>query len=215
MMNRYLASATVVLWLLIASSGVASIERPSSVTLVVGDIQGVPGAKVEVPIEARAAQQLGALQMELVYDPGILEPVSVEPGSMSADLTVDHHVAIPGRLRIVMNASARESVSGDGTLLKAVFNVKGTSGQRCDLALAEVQAWDNTRPDLPPYEMLVSVEPGGFTVTRDVAERAYAAESTDPGEAVDTSWMMILGIAGGVLLLLMVAFALGKSRRKS
>jgi len=215
MMNRYLFSGTIALLILIASSVVASIERPSSLKLVVGNIQGAPGAKVELPIEAQAAQQLGALQMELIYDPGILEPLSVEPGTLSADLTVDHHVAIPGRLRIVMNASARESVSGDGTLLKAIFNVKGTGAQSCALALEEVQAWDNTRPDSPPYEMLVSVEPGAFTVTSEAAEGADPVESTESGEPVDTNWMMIVGIAGGVLLLLIVAFALGKSRGKS
>ena len=143
---------------------VSLVAWASSVTLVVGSVEGASGSKVEVPINIRAAQQLGALQMELVYDPAILEAQTVENGSMPQEITVGHNVVSPGRLRVVMNAPARESISGDGTLLKALFTVKGQGGQSCDLLLEQVQAWDNTKPDAPPYEMLVTVEPGKFTV---------------------------------------------------
>lgn len=170
----------------------------SSVTLAVGSVEGAPGSRVEVPIDVRAAQQLGALQMELVYDPDILEPLSVETGTMSQDVTVDHNIVAPGRLRIVMNASARESVSGDGTLIKAVFTVKGTNQQRCELTLEQVQAWDNTRPDAPPYEMLVTVESGAFTVG---------------GSSPSAGWIAALCVALVILLLVIGVVAAGKSRR--
>ena len=101
------------------------------------------------------------------------------------------------RLRMVMNASPRESVSGDGTLMKALFTVKGANEQRCELALEQVQAWDNTRPDAPPYEMLVTVESGAFTVA---------------GSGPGAGWLVALGV---VVALLVVAgvVAAGKSRR--
>ena len=102
------------------------------------------------------------------------------------------------RLRMVMNASPRESVSGDGTLMKALFTVKGTNEQRCELALEQVQAWDNTRPDAPPYEMLVTVESGAFAVA---------------GTGSRAGRMVALGIAVVVLLVIIAVVAARKSRR--
>jgi hypothetical protein len=141
-----------------------AMAHASSVTVVVCSVEGATGAKVEVPINIRNAQQLGAMQMEMTYDPAVLEAKTVEKGGLPQEITVGSNVIAPGRLRIVMNASARESISGDGTLMKAVFEVKGTRGQRCDLHLTGLRAWDNTKPEAPPYEMLATVEPGTFTV---------------------------------------------------
>ncbi len=178
--------------------GVSLVAWASSVTLVVGSVKGASGAKVEVPISVRAAQQLGALQFELVYDPAVLEAHTVEKGSMPQEITVGSNVVSPGRLRVVMNAPARESISGDGTLLKALFTVKGQDGKGCELRLEQVQAWDNTKPDAPPYEMLVAVEHGKFTVTSGGAPVG-----------------LILGICGGVVLLVVVIVAVARRKPRA
>lgn len=175
---------------------VSLVAWASSMTLAVGSVEGASGSKIEVPINVRAAQQLGALQMELVYDPAILEAQSIEKGTMPQEITLGHNVVSPGRLRVVMNTSARESVSGDGTLMKALFTVKGQSGQQCDLRLEQVQAWDNTKPDAPPYEMLVTVEPGKFAVG---------------GAALPVG--LLAAIGGGVVLLLIVVVAVARRKR--
>ncbi len=197
-MNKYYCVAHRALLALLVGGFAAPAAWASSVTLAVGSVEGAPGSRVEVPIDVHAAQQLGALQMELVYDPDILEPMSVETGTMSQEVTVDHNVVSPGRLRMVMNTSARESLSGDGTLMKALFTVKGTSEQRCELTLEEVQAWDNTRPDAPPYEMLVTVESGAFTVV---------------GSGLPAGWIAAVCVAAVVLLVVVGVVAVGKSRR--
>jgi hypothetical protein len=179
--------ARKVLLALTLSGLVALVAWASSVTLVVGSIEGGSGAKVEVPIHIRGAQQLGALQMDLTYDPAILDAPTVEKGALPQEITLGSNVVSPGRLRLVMNTSARESVSGDGLLMKAVFVVKGQSGQKCDLRLDQVKAWDNTKPDAPPYEMLVTVEPGKFAVG---------------GAGLPLA--LIAGICGAVVLLVVV-----------
>ncbi|MBL7222886.1 MAG: hypothetical protein ISS72_03440 [Candidatus Brocadiae bacterium] len=191
---RFAQSALLALSLALVVSLVA---WASSVTLVVGSVEGASGSKAEVPINIRAAQQLGALQMELVYDPAILDAPTVEKGSMPQEITVGHNVVSPGRLRVVMNAPARESISGDGTLLKAIFTVKGQGGQHCELRLEQVQAWDNTKPDAPPYEMLVTVEPGKFTVG---------------GGGVPVA--LIAAIGGGLVVLLTVIVVAAKRKPK-
>ena len=172
------------------------VSWASSVTLWVGSIEGASGAKVEVPINVRGAQQLGTLQIELTYDPAILDAPTVEKGSLPQEITLGHNLVSPGRLRMVMNTSARESISGDGTLMKVVFLAKGQSGQQCDLRLEQAQAWDNTKPEAPPYEMLVTVEAGKLTVGR-----------------AGLPMTMIAGICGAVVLLVaIVAVARRKPR---
>lgn len=168
----------------------------SSVTVAVGPAGGAPGSQVEVPVNIRGAKQLGYMQMELTYDPAVLEAATntsgagVVKGNLPKDVSIDSTVIAPGRLRLGMNISNQsESVDGDGTLMKALFKVKGGKGKECALALENVEAWDNTRPDQRGMEMLVTVENGKFTVGGGLP-----------------LWMMIVGGAVLLLLLLIVAF---------
>ena len=163
-MNARCKYACITLAVLLSVGYVSRMARASSVTVVVGSVEGASGSKVSVPINIRDAQQLGAMQMEMTYDPALLEAKTVDNGSLPQEITIGSNVVAPGRLRIVMNAPARESISGDGTLMKAVFEVKGKSGPGCDLRLEGLRAWDNTKPEAMPFEMLVTVEPGKFTL---------------------------------------------------
>jgi hypothetical protein len=162
-MNYGYRCACIVLALLL-SVGLAGAASASSMTVVLGAVEGANGSEVEVPIDIRDTQKLGAMQMELTYDPALLEAKTVKQGNLPQEIAIGHNVIEPGRLRIVMNTAARESISGDGTLMKAVFQVKGGKGQRCDLRLEGLRAWDNTTPESRPFEMLVTAEPGTFAV---------------------------------------------------
>lgn len=193
-MNGNIKFTRSVLLAFLLSGFVPLAALASSVTLGVGSIEGASGSKVEVPINIRGAQQLGAMQIELTYDPAILDTPTVVKGSLPQEITIGHNVVAPGRLRMVVNTSAKESISGDGTLMKVVFLAKGQSGQQCDLRLEKVQAWDNTRPESPPYEMLVTIEAGKFTVG-----------------GAGLPMALIVGICG-VVVLLVVIFAV--ARRK-
>lgn len=151
-------------WLLFSLSSAPSIA--SSVTLFVPPSQGAAGSEIQISINVRDCQKLGALQFELVFDPLILEPRIVEGGALAAESQLDFNVISPGRMRIVMNTSASGSISGTGTLLNAGFLVQGEAGQVSELQLTEVRAWDNTAPEAVPYPMLVTLEsPASFTVT--------------------------------------------------
>jgi hypothetical protein len=144
---------------------VASALRASTITISLADVQAPRGQPVEVPVSIRGAQKLGALQADLIYDPAILEPQDLKVGSVSENITIGSNVLEPGRFRVVMNTSASESVTGDGILMVAVFEVKTHEGGTCGLELDRVRAWDNTAPEATPREMLVTLESGSFTVT--------------------------------------------------
>ncbi len=164
----------------------------SSVTLVVAPVEGPEGGEVKVPLTVRQCEALGAIQLDLTYDPQVLEVRGVEKGSMSAEIFIEHNVVAPGRLRIVLSTSASGSVNGDGALVVATFIVRGKNGQQCALGLEAAKAWDNTRDTALPYEMMVAVEPGKFSVTGGAA-------------APLPTGVIIGGAAAVVLVLLLVA----------
>ena len=180
---------TFAIWLL------PVIASAASVTVEAGATRGSTGSKVAVPINIHHAEKLGALQLDLSYDPALLEAAdnAVEKGSFPQDITIVSHVLAPGSLRIVMYGPTSESIDGDGTLLKAFFTVKGQNGQSCELHLDGVKAGDNMKPDARSLPMLVTIQDGKFTVG-----------------SVYPLWMII---AGAVLLLLLVLRLLFRKRR--
>jgi hypothetical protein len=163
-----------------------ALSQASSVAVEAGTVSGPTGSKVAVPINIHQAEKLGAIQMDLAYDPAVLEAAddAIEKGSFPQDITLLSHVLSPGVLRIVMYGSASEAIDGDGTLLKVFFTVKGQEGQSCELHLDAVKAGDNVKPEARSAPMLVTVQDGRFAV----------------GSAFPR-WMII---AGGVVLALIL-----------
>lgn len=161
----------------------------SSVTVSVGAVQSAAGSKVKIPIAVKDARKLGAIQLDLRYDPELLEFVSAKPGSFDEEIKVIANAAVPGELYVGMHTSARDTISGSGALIDAVFKVIGADGQGCDLLLENVEAWYAPNVNTPALEMLVTTETGRFTV----------AGTAFPG------WIWIAGAAlAGLLLFLLV-----------
>lgn len=177
-------------WLVLAGCLLPLSSDASSVSVEAGSAQGSRGSTVEIPILVHRAERLGALQMELLYDPHVLVPGEVKAGSLPVEVTVGANVIAPGRWRIVMNTSPRESIQGDGRLMTASFEVAGEASRGSEIKIENLRAWDNTSAGALPYEMLVDVLPGRFTL------------------ATGLSWPLvataIIAVGAGALLLVLV-----------
>lgn len=125
-----------------------------SVTVAAGSAKGAVGSTVKIPILIQGAQDLGALQMDLVFDPAVLEVESVEPGALLSGL-VDSNAVAPGRLRIAMATS--QAVNGDGELLTISFKVLG--GGQTPLTPEMVEAWQAATS----FSMMATTQAGSFT----------------------------------------------------
>jgi len=186
---RFLFSVLLVTLGIVTSPNLVSA---STVTFKIGVVEGGQGSRVEVPLSAMDAENLGAAQMELVYDPEVLVFQEVAGGASASQLTIDHYLAAPGRLRLVLNSSARESISGDLLLTKVIFEISGATGQQSELQLTAVEAWDNIGPEATPAVMLVTLQPGQVTV---VASESLIA---------NRSWLVFAALGIGALLLLIL-----------
>lgn len=156
-------SHTLPLFLMLAV-GIVLLGAPAghaaSITVRVDSIEAPAGEEVEIPIVVQGAPGLGAMHVELVYDPSILEAQAVDKGALLGDnALLDFNDAEPGRL--IIGLVTLDSVEGDGPLLVSRFNVIGDSGQRSPLGLENVRAWEGGESRL---DILVTTEAGELIV---------------------------------------------------
>ncbi len=166
----------------------AGMSQAASLTLTVGSAQGSAGGDAVVPISVQGSQGLGALQMELVYDPAVLEPKAVEEGSVLPPAVMDDNPAVAGRWKVGL--AVNKPFAADGELLKFRFKVRG--GSKSGLGLENAHAWDQSNP---PLEMLVRVQGGSVVVGGGLG------------------WAVYAGIGGAAALLLLVVLVAGRKKR--
>src|SRR5688500_17029917 len=128
---RFVTSITLLVGL-IWSLSVVSVSA-ASVTVRAPTLEGTSGKEIEIPIDVAGAAGVGALRVELTYDPAILEPVAVEQGDLAKNARVDFNQLEPGR--IIMGFVTLENVEGDGTVMVARFRVSGQQDQSTALGL--------------------------------------------------------------------------------
>lgn len=157
MMKLRTLPRVLVLLLTVMLVGAASVLA-ASVTVRVGTVEAAPGEVAEIPILLEGSPGIGALHLELTYDPTLLAMESVEQGSLVAgNALVAFNTDEPGR--IVISLAAADVIAGDGTLALARFLVNGERGQGSTLGLEYPQAWDGDG-----FEVAVELEPGQLTV---------------------------------------------------
>ena len=113
-------------------------------------------AGTSVPVELRGAKNLGSLQLELAYDPAVLEATDVKAGDLAKNGMVEYNLTAAGRLAVgVIHASG---MNGDGPVVSVSFKVL-KEGETSPLTLNSVQAHDaNTLLDIP-----LRASAGGFS----------------------------------------------------
>jgi hypothetical protein len=152
--------SAVALALAVVLMPTASHAAATSVAVAVPAAKGGSGAEVKVPITITGAEGVGAMHVELTFDPAVLQPLSAEKGRLvSTNALVDSNPQ-PGRLTIGMVSS--DKVSGTGEVIVAKFKVLGKKSSKSALGLEKVQAWEG---DVNRFDIKVTTTPGEFTVT--------------------------------------------------
>jgi hypothetical protein len=165
----------------------------AEVSLKVATIEG-GGASVAVPITADKCEGLGALQFDLIYDPAIAEPQSVDNGSALASGLVEFKIKSPGRLGVALVSS--EPVTETGELLKVQFKPLAKASGATTLEITNQAAWDHKNN----LEMLVTTAPGSLTITADAG-------------LLPDQWRTPAIIGGVVLLVLVLFFLFGRGKK--
>lgn len=132
----------------------------ASVTFGVATVQANTGSTVEVPIHATGASNLGAIHLELDYDPQVLTPENVTRGKLtgSKNALIDFNTAKPGRL--VIGLISLDAINGDGDIALVHFKVIGQAGTSSTLTLENSKAWETATH----AEVLVKTEAGKVSV---------------------------------------------------
>ena len=131
----------------------------ASVTFRVATVQANADSTVEVPIQVVGASSLGAIHLELDYDPQVVTPENVTRGALAgSNAIVDFNPDKPGRL--VVGLVTLDAIHGDGDLAIVRFKVIGKSGTSSALTLENGKAWESGSL----AEVLVKTEAGKISV---------------------------------------------------
>ena len=114
-------------------------------------------SEVVVPIEAEGADDVGALHIELGYDPQVLSPVQVEAGDLAGNAMMEYNIDTQGW--VVISLVDSSGMGGEGSLAEVKFDVIAEGDAATSLTLENIGAWDATNV----FDIPTSATPGSFT----------------------------------------------------
>ena len=197
--NRFSPAATglLILWVSLCMS------KPSAggevMSLAVRPGSTLANGQATVVLETRRPQGLGALEVEIVYDPQVLEARSVTKEALLANGMLEYDLR-PGRVRCVMING--EPITADGAVLAIHFESKRDSGQTT-IGLENIKAWDFNRA----LEMRVSAAPGDLTLQPPLVSQEATSRQPWP-------WSFFAVPAGIVVLSVLILWVYRLGRRR-
>ncbi|WP_158296903.1 cohesin domain-containing protein [Archaeoglobus fulgidus] len=136
-MRRFLLLTLVVF---ILTMSVASAEM----VVKIPDTSGAVGGTVEVPVEVENAQNLGSMDIVIVYDPTILKVQNVGKGELNKGLLSSN----TGEGMVAISLADSKGINGKGSVAVITFQVLKAGST--DLTIQSVKAYDvNTHVDIP------------------------------------------------------------------
>ncbi len=126
---------------------IPAIARPAATAIP------EPPPMLTMQVIAVAADNIGALEFVLVYDPALLELTGVQAGSLASDALVDLSSSTPGR--IWAGIVAAEGIDGNGPLTELTFRWLQEDDGPVPLTLEAVSAYNadtlvDVIPDIVP-----------------------------------------------------------------
>lgn len=145
----------VLMVMLIGCTGCPALRPPSGVIPEELELD-----KVKIPINFVGARNVGSLQLELVYNPAVLEPIWVKKGTQAPDAVLEYEVRDVGRLTIGIIATA--GINGGGAMAQVLFKVLDKEGFS-PLDLERMEALDAvTLVDIPTEGLSGGFDAGSF-----------------------------------------------------
>ena len=192
------SSATLICWLVVFSLW-NSNSFAAIVEFSIANADGEVGSTVATPLMGRNAVGIGAIQLNVIYDPDVLEPVAVDAAD-GVNALVDFNIVASGVLRLAM--ASTQQVERDGELLRLQWKVLG--GEDTKLELGEIRAWEQETS----FELPVSSVVGTFVVTSAKVDAMKPTDSDSSAAPIKMPVALLVGIAVGIgiviLLLLLV-----------
>lgn len=187
--------AAALVWLsVLAGFQISSgVVRAEVATLAIGEVEAAHGDGVEVPVELTGAAAIGAVHLEITFDPEVLTPTDVVGGSMASSALVDFN-ATDGR--VVIGVVSSDGIDGNGSVVIARFDVIGSDGATSPLALENVQAWEAT---IDRFELKIDTTDGTFTVNNGGG----------------LPWWLFAAIAAAVLMLVVLVMVWRRRHRRA
>ena len=185
---------TAIMGLVIIFSLSAAVSA-AGLSVQVSDATGRTGDTVDVPVTVTGAQDLGALDLLVQYDPGVLNAIGVEKGSLTKGMVLAN-TETPGTIAIALIDT--QGISGSGPIVVMKFQVTGATGATSPLTLV-VARGNHVRTH---EEFPVQMAGGTFTVT----DEAPAGGGTIPGFDALAA-LSALGVIGAILIF-------GRGRRR-
>ncbi len=173
--------------------------RAASVDIAVGKSQAKQGEDVAIPVSIKGASKTAAMQMDLVYDPAILEAGKIDNGPLLADnCLLESNTSQSGRIRLAL--ISKDGINGDGVLFNANFKVRGAAGARSAFTLDNVRVWmiPKAHESMPEMQHLIDVK-----------------AITQPGEIAISGGLPLWAIATAAIAVVLVILLILKSRKKS
>lgn len=148
--------ALFLITLLMSTIAVASA---AAMTIGTGTLEAQTGSTLEVPIQLGGAPGVGALHVELVYDPQVLAPEAVTKGALAGNnALLESNLARPGR--VVFGLVTLDGIKGDGTVATVKFKAIGNAGAKSALRFENCAAWEGGTH----AEVLVTTQDGQVTI---------------------------------------------------
>ncbi|MCP3979266.1 MAG: choice-of-anchor D domain-containing protein [bacterium] len=115
--------------------GTAAIVDRTATLVAPDDPTGAPGNLVWVPILALPADGFLGVDIELAYNPLVLEVIDVATAELTPAFGLEFNATLPGLLDVALFAS--DAPSGDGAILRVLFRVVGELGDKTPLDLMQ------------------------------------------------------------------------------
>jgi len=152
----------IVLFLLVVGLWMPS-ERAEAFELILPNLETKPGETVSGVVEVKGVTDLGALQLDIAFDPSVVSVTSVESADLLPNAMVEFNVE-GGSCRVALASS--DPVSGSGKLLTITFVAVGAGGGESALTGGNALAWtsqENTPLDVAVHEGAVAIAGASFS----------------------------------------------------
>ena len=116
-------------------------------SITINDQSVSTGSQALIPIHITNAEELGEMNLEVTFDPSVLQFSSVDLGDISKNGIIEATETRPGTIGINLVDDA--GISQDGDLLKLKFDVIGNDGTSSTVSITPKGIYNLDKNDIP------------------------------------------------------------------